>query len=298
MRFILTAILSLLWVLNSFSQEFGTHWVSYPLPDDSTEVLYRKIYHLPAKPLMAKISMASTGNTRLYINERNVTGSIFYEGMRDSTVCIRTFDVTRYLKKGENIIAVWYAPGQTPQKSKQLSLDFYGWNTDTIPFYHKADETWSCKLLKECSLNEKETFDNRKYTNDWKSAEFHSAGWQKPTGGFRSHTTLPIKKQQILTETGNKLAMVLHPISEYSDSLGYHLDFGRPFRGTIRLTIRDAHKGSTININGNLYTCSGEMDEQAFYRFHTEIQREFIINWGKGFKKNCIVNIEGLEISE
>lgn len=295
MRLILTVILSLSWVLNSSAQEFGTHWVSYPLPNDSSEILYRKIYQLADKPIMAEISMASNGNTRLYVNERNVTGSTFYKGMKDSAICMRTFNITRYLKKGENIIAVWYAPGKTCDKSKQLSLEFYGWTPDTIPFYHKADGTWICKPLKGCFFHDKEQFDNRKYTSEWKSTEFQSAGWINPTGAINDTISLSIKNQDILSYSENRLSMILHPVKEYSDSLGYHIDFGRPFRGTIRLTIRDARKGARLNINGNLYTCSGEMDEQAFYRFHYETQKEFILNWGKGFKKGCIVNIEGLE---
>ena len=112
MRYFTILIFTTLWVLNSYAQEFGTHWVSYPFPNDSSEILYRKIYHLNQKPLKAEINMASGGNTRLYINERNATPSIFNEGARDSILLMQTIDISRYLKKGENIIAVWYAPGR------------------------------------------------------------------------------------------------------------------------------------------------------------------------------------------
>ena len=50
--------------------------------------------------------------------------------------------------------------------------------------------------------------------------------------------------------------------------------------------------------NGNQYVCSGEMDEQAYYRFHAEHQKDFVITWDKGFRRSNITNIEGLEISE
>lgn len=81
--------------------------------------------------------MASGGNTRLYINERNVTPSIFNEGAKDSILLMQSIDISRYLKKGENIIAVWYAPGRTRSKSKQLSLEFHGWYTDSVSFIIK-----------------------------------------------------------------------------------------------------------------------------------------------------------------
>lgn len=297
MRYFTILIFTTLWVLNSYAQEFGTHWVSYPFPNDSSEILYRKIYHLDQKPLKAEINMASGGNTRLYINERNATPSIFNEGARDSILLMQTIDISRYLKKGENIIAVWYAPGRIRNKSKQLSLEIHGWYTDSVPFYHKADETWWCKPLKGGSYNEKEHFDNRIYTTEWKSAEYQSAGWVHPTGAFKDSTNY-IFVDQLPYLTRNKLQMVLEPYQEEFDHQGCRIDFGRPFRGTIRLTIRNASKGTTLHINGNQYVCSGEMDEQAYYRIHAEHQKDFVITWDKGFRRSNITNIEGLEISE
>ena len=298
MRLLSTAILTFFWVLDSYSQEFGTHWISFPCPNDSAEVLYRKVYQLTEAPQLAEITMASSGNIRLYVNERNITRSTFYEGTKGDTILSRTFDVSELLKKGENTIAVWFAPRKGQDTGKQLSLELYGWDKDTIPFYHKADGTWWCKPLQGCSLHEKEYFDNRKYSNDWKSAEHSVQGWTHPTGAPLRETPEPtpfIHHQPIRTE--NQLQMVLHPALCLEDTLGYyHVDFGRPFRGTIRLTIRNARRGSVVDINGNQYTCSGEIDEQAFYRLHNEWQRTFVIKWGKGLNESCITNIEGLEL--
>ena len=39
MRYFTILIFTTLWVLNSYAQEFGTHWVSYPFPNDSSEIL-------------------------------------------------------------------------------------------------------------------------------------------------------------------------------------------------------------------------------------------------------------------
>ena len=297
MKFITTILMTLLWVLNSQAQEFGTHWVSYPLPNDSSEIWYRKLYTLEAQPLSATISLASAGNLRLYVNERNITGSNFYAGIKDSTIMMRTFDITPFLKKGKNIIAVWYAPGDSTAKAKQLSLDFYGWNKDTIPFYHQADGTWWCKKLSGCQMKNTEYFDQNEYTNEWKSAGYRSHGWVHPLGSFAEETTKKVAQYEPL-HTENKQSMQLYPTRTYTDSLGYHIDFGRPFRGTIRLTIRDAHKHDVIDIDGNQYICSGEMDEQAFFRFHCEERKVYTLNWSKGFKKSYITNIEGLEISQ
>lgn len=295
MRYITTILFSILWVLDSYAQEFGTHWVSYPFYNDSTEVMFRKVYRLNDIPKEAYISMASCGNTRLYVNERNVTGSLLYEGTQHDTLIGRTFNITSLLRKGDNAIAIWYAPQTGESTSKQLSLEFYGRENDSLSFYHMADGTWWCKKLTDCSYGEKEKFDNRKYANEWKAADYHSSNWIHPTGASPYDKTYPLIIQKSL-QCNNKLRSLLSPIDTYQDSLGFHADFERPFRGTIRLTIRGAHKGSPIYINGNEYICSGEMDEQAFYRFHFEWQHSFTINWGEGFNHNCITNIEGMEI--
>lgn len=151
MRYITTLIISILWVLSSHAQEFGTHWISYPLPNDSSEVWFRQSYIMDERPTQAFMNIASTGNYKLYINERNVTGSLKFDGIKDSILLNRTIDVTRFLKNGENVIAVWYAPQGKPSYGKQLSLEFYGWQQDSIPFYQKADGKWFCRQLKECS---------------------------------------------------------------------------------------------------------------------------------------------------
>ena len=56
MRYLATLIFSILWVLSSSAQDFGTHWISYPLPSDSAEVLFRQSYLMEGRPLQASRS--------------------------------------------------------------------------------------------------------------------------------------------------------------------------------------------------------------------------------------------------
>lgn len=296
MRYLATLLLSILWMPNSYAQEFGTHWISHPLASDSAEVWFRKQYAILHCPQQAFISVASTGNYKLYINERNVTGSLIFEGLKGNVLLNRTIDVTRYLRKGNNIIAVWYAPQGSQSYGKQLSLEFYGWTYDSIPFYHKADGTWLCKQPKGCSLGEDELFDARNDTRAWKSEEFSSNGWLHPTGSTTSSTCI-VKELKVIKDE-NKLYKVLSPTCTYSDSLGYNVDFGRSFYGTIRITLRGAQKGDRFHTQGYQYTCNGELDEQAFSRFKFQNRRVYTITGDARFRKRDIVYIEGLEVSE
>lgn len=297
MRLFATLIFTILWVQNLLAQEFCTHWISYPLPNDSSEVWFRKSYALPQRPIQAFLSIASTGSYKLYINERNVTTSSKFDGMKDSLLLNRTLDITHYLKKGENIIAVWYAPQGKPSHGKQLSAEFYGWTQDSLPFHHQTDGTWLTRQLKGCSIGETEHYDGRTDALTWKSEEFYSHGWLHPTGSTNMDEVLKSQDYRVF-KAENKLYKLLSPMSEHSDSAGYHVDFGRPFHGTIRITLRNAHKGDRLHINGYQYTCNGELDEQAFFRFKYQDERIYTLTWSDRFKKSYIVNIEGLEMEK
>lgn len=301
MRYLATLIFSILWVLSSSAQDFGTHWISYPLPSDSAEVLFRQSYLMEGRPLQASLSIASTGSYRLYVNERNVTRSLKFDGIKGDALLNRTFDITKYLRNGENVIAVWYSPEGRPSYGKQLSLEFYGWNRDTTSFYHKADEKWFCRQLRDCSHGIIERFDGRHNMLAWKSEEYRPYGWVHPVGNMELDESKNYKeyKDYKVIKAENTLYNVLDPVCTFTDSLGgYNIDFGRPFHGTIRLTLRDAHRGTKLHINGYQYICNGELDEQAFFRFKFQNRRIYTITWNGRFKKSDIVHIEGLEISE
>lgn len=68
------------------------------------------------------------------------------------------------------------------------------------------------------------------------------------------------------------------------------------FADYIRITLREAKKGERLEINGLVYICSGEMDEQAFRRLSTSRQKSITIKGDRHFRKSQIQKIEGLEI--
>lgn len=295
-KIIILLFLLLAWQPNSYGQEFGCHWVSDPLPDDSSEVIFKHSYICKQRPQHAYITLASTGNVKVYINERHVSRDILLIGKENETLSFYTFEITRYLKSTRNTIAVWYAPSKASSLGKQLSLEYYGTDADGKSFYHKADGKWICKKLPRNSVfEEREHFDRSHLPQDWRTYSFSpSKTWQHPTGKPVTSKTSVEKVQ--LANKSYLINKILHPVSTYTDSLGYHIDFGRPFYGTIRLTIRNAPKGCNIDISGLNYTCTGEMDEQAFRRFNFINKRCYTIK-GQGFNKNWIVFAEGLEIS-
>lgn len=296
MKRLIVCIYIFLWVLNSFSQEFGTHWIAYPLPNDSSEVFFRHTYVTKTFPQEAYIHINTTGKYRLYVNERNISRSIMTDGMRDGILLAQTFDVSQYLRSDSNTIAVWYAPGEGASEGKQLSLEYYGVDAKGRPFHHQADGQWSCQLVSGSNVKDgKESFDAQAFKRDWNSTEYKPTNWPHPTGSFSCESFGQKDITWSVAQYG--LEKIIHPIDTHTDSLGYHIDFGRPFFGAIRLTLRGAKRGTVININDYQYICKGENDEQAFPRFDLKCQRTFTIPESNNFKQEHITNIEGLEIT-
>lgn len=297
MKKIIIIFLTFIWVLNSYSQEFGTHWISYPHPNDSSEILFRKTFTSKHRPQQALITFASCGKVRVYVNERNISRDLHFANTDTSSIVSRTLDITRFLNAEKNIIAVWYAPVPNMPISKQLSLEYYGRDLRGKTFYYKTDQGWYCKMLKGSYNNTKEQFDSRHYNNDWKGQECSIASWLHPVGAFASEKSLAIHSK-LLPSPSLTLNHVIEPIAYSSDSAGVTYDFGRMFKGTIRLTLRDATKGEVIKMGNFCYICNGEMDEQAFLRFSLQQERCIRIEGDKHFSPSQIRNVEGLEYQQ
>lgn len=294
-RIIASIYIILFWVLHSYAQEWSTHWISYPLPNDSSEVFFCHTYLSSHKPQQAFLSFASSGRLRIFVNERNISRDIVFNNPDTSVVTLQTYEVTNYLRTDSNIIAVWYAPEKDSNMSKQLSLEYYGTDDKGKDFYHKADGTWFCKRVEGCYVKEQnEWFDARQYDNNWKATDGDRSNWLHPLGAFSSTKIQKTSSAPYLNKN-YKLKNLLYPICTSVQKNEQTYDFGRVFEGTPRATIRDAHKGCVIEMDGLTYTCNGEMDEQAFRRFTSSSCSRLSIRADQNFKKEQITNVEGLE---
>lgn len=294
-RVIASIYIILFWALHSYAQEWSTHWISYPLPNDSSEVFFCHTYLTRHKPQQAFLSFASSGRLRIYVNERNISRDIVFNNPDTSTIAIQTYNVTDYLRPDSNIIAVWYAPEKGDHISQQLSLEYYGTDDKGKDFYHKADGTWFCQRVEGCYIKEQnEWFDARQYDSNWKATDGDRNDWLHPLGAFPFTSAQKISNDQYLNKN-YKLRNLLYPLCTSAKKNELTYDFGRVIEGTPRATIRDAHKGCVIEMNGLTYTCNGEMDEQAFRRFTTSNSSSLSIRGDQHFKKELITNLEVLE---
>ena len=107
--------------------------------------------------------------------------------------------------------------------------------------------------------------------------------------------TLPLQDTSPLYQ-GIRMSHVLSAVDEVADSTGVTFDFGRPFRGWVRITLRGAKKGERLCFGEHSYICGGQMDEQAFPRFTITKQRFVKVSGDERFRREQIQNIEGVEV--
>lgn len=285
----------LLKVLDSCSQEFSTHWVSHPLPNDSSEVLFCGTYEIDSLPKEAHLTFASSGHLRVYVNERNISQDITFNNPDSTHIALQTYNITHLLKTSQNCIAVWYAPAKDGAISKQLSLDFYGTQQDGKSFYAQADADWWCKILDGSYVKDStETFDSRYYEPNWKSAEDDKTSWLHPLGakaGDKLHSVV----SGFLNHKNTRIQYIFTPAESKSTPRLLKYDLGRPAKGTLRLTLRGAKSGDAVHMSNLTYICRGDMDEQAFCRFIPSEDRIIEVQGTPSFKRQLIQKVEFLE---
>lgn len=290
-------IVCLLWVANAFSQEFAAHWIAYPLPNDSSEVLFQHTYVSP-RPQQANITMASTGRLKLFVNGRNVMRDIYLTNRATNSITFHTYDVTRFLRPDSNIIVVWYAPDTKPLAGKQLSLEYYGIDHRGKRFYNKADQTWLCKKQDGAFLKDGvESFDGRRSMHGrMVGIDTSHGGWVVPTGAHVTDEAVSIASIQHPTDSILAVINIIKPVAKSEGANEVVYDFGREFNGIVRVTMRNAIAGEVIYVGNLAYSCKGQMDEQCFSHFFCKKQRTVRIHGDLHFRKRQIQKVEGLEV--
>lgn len=272
--------------IGCLGNDWGMHWIKCQEATSDEQVWFRNVVLLDGRPSMARISVASQGNFILYVNGYNVCLDVLapYGDRDDRTLIARDVEVTQYLRPGSNIIAVWYSPrhGNATYCDKQLSLTFYGHHDQLhYSFSFHTDEGWSCRpacatSISSCSTNDifpvdsrkqlTESFDNSQYESDWNVSDTTVMGWNHAVSCPRA-----LPSQNITEQKFDYQSLQVHKIRtgqlDFSRPTHPICQFGHPFKGWIRVTIRGMHKGDTLRIGDYRYVCSGELDEQACQRF-------------------------------
>lgn len=277
---------------------FNAHWVSTPMPDSLTQVWFRQTYLSQGRAVNAHLVVASTGFYKVYVNQCNVGTALFYPTQQpdNGQAVAHEFDITTYLRPDTNVIAVWYAPSGPRCVDHQVSVIIYGTTVEGKPFSHVSDGNWLCRQANAAWLPDgHETIDGQGHDASWNAAAFNAALWVNAKETESNNGT------SVKPSTTTHAPHITHiKRYKYFDAEGDTVDyeFGTGFRGMVRITLREAHPGERIFVDGNEYICNGQMDEQYCPVFRVEDCRRVRVYGDEHFSQEQITDIEALTISQ
>jgi alpha-L-rhamnosidase len=225
----------------------------------------------------ATLYASALGNYELYLNGRQVGNAYFTPGWTDykTRVYYNTFDVTKQLKKGFNVLGGiladgWYSGyvgfgrmrdhyGQNPRFAAQLQLEYADGTSRLVT----TDETWKATTgpILEGDFLMGETYDARQELPDWNKTYFDGDRWQpvdvaesiaariESYPGVLVHACREIKPVKI-SDCGFRIAdsaQDANPQSAITNpQSSYVYDMGTNFAGFVRLKVHRAQPGQKI----------------------------------------------------
>jgi len=236
---------------------------------------FRKVFSLPAEAISGRIRVSGLGFYELSLNGSKVGDMVlvpaqtnydlrklqkliyFHDDQSRQRVLYNTFDVTKMLKKGENVIAMvlgngWYnqrdrtAEGwlwyNTPRLLFQLEITFgdgscqvicsdQSWKTTFGPFLHDGIFTG-------------EVYDARLGLGGWNKAGYNEQGWHQAT-----EVKAPAGKLHSQLAPPDRIVRNIHPVYQgKSESGGELFDAGEMISGWMQLKMH-GNRGDTIRIS-------------------------------------------------
>lgn len=277
--------------------QFNTHWIYAPQADSLSHVWFRRAFISDGRPRQACITVTSTGVYKLYVNECNVGTALFYPLRHngDDGPVATTFDVTPYLRRDTNVVALLYSPAHPSVGHRQVAVSFYGSDANGRPFCRFSDGSWLCRCANSrLTADGGEFVDGREHDPSWKAATiYNQALWL---------SAVPLESADCTDDcSGNTVVQAAHITTFGPDDISNgpdYLQLPTAIIGFPRVTMRNARGGQTVAIGSLTYVCSGRMDEQAFPMFSIGTLRAIHLDGTGGFKASCITGIEMVATAE
>jgi alpha-L-rhamnosidase len=248
---------------------------------DDPAPLLRKEFAVSKGVRQARVHFSGLGWSELYINGKKVSGDVLSPGLTDYSkeILYRTYDVTSFLKPGDNVIGMmlgngWYAAssilpwekggpwGYWPRAILQMTLT-HDDGTETLVL---TDETWKTSrgAIGTNQLVAGEAYDARLEKPDWNKVGYEDSNWDDvavlpaPEGRLRSQTVPPMKVQ----DTFRPIKITPH------ESGGWLFEFDRYFSGWVLLNTK-GKAGNQITIHYELgekdtYILKGDPDGEMY----------------------------------
>ena len=235
---------------------------------------FRKEINISKKIKKARVYVSGLGYYELYLNGNKVGDHVLspnqtnYDkrrlekwneskiGNMTTTVLYETFDLTRDLKAGTNVLGVilgngWYIQADRPDDSMlwyntprllaQAVLEYEDGSKELVC----SDENWKCSLgpILYNGLHSGEIYDARLEQNGWNKPGFNDAKWMNaeavvpPTGKLKSQQSPP-----------DRVNRTIHPVSVTERTKGvFRFDLGEMISGWARIKV-SGPKGTSLQL--------------------------------------------------
>ncbi|WP_169512941.1 alpha-L-rhamnosidase [Actinopolymorpha alba] len=234
----------------------------------------RRSFTLDRRPVRARLYSSTRGVYRAYLNGHRIGDSELDPGWTDyrDRILYQAYDVTALVKSGDNAIGAilgdgWWSGfvgfdprlagklyGDSPALIAQLHLTFDDGSEERIV----TDERWreSAGPLRYSDLLMGDYFDARARLDGWSEPGYDDAGWlpvavvDHDTSRLRSQRLEPVR---VTTE--------LRPRAIWPEPDGTTMvDLGQNLVGKVRLTVRDAPRGTRIELrHAEMLTPEGDL---------------------------------------
>lgn len=214
--------------------------------------LLRKEFSVKKDIVRARVYVSGLGYYELRINGSKIGDSVLEPGWTDykKRVLYSTYDVGKYLEKGENTVGIMLGNGRhieaygygPPKVILQLNMEF----TDDTSQSIVTDDAWKTAQgpIVANDIYSGETYDARLERLDWDTPFYDDSDWDKariadgPGGKLVSQASFPpIKVTKIIQPVE-----ITNPKSE-----AYIYDFGQNFTGWVRLCL-SGPRGTKVNL--------------------------------------------------
>ncbi|MDR1455077.1 MAG: glycoside hydrolase family 78 protein [Tannerella sp.] len=265
-------------------------WMKHPSAKRTQHIWFRKNMHLDNEPQALFAHVASLGHHEIYVNGEKVDDSVLAPALTDfqKRLFYVTYDISRLLKKGDNTVAVWFAPGWASYDCFQLTpllrvkVDGRDAAGQTVTL--GSDATWRCAASSSEDVLETFTFNNnggeivdaRNENPDWNRPGFDDSRWENAA---TQDCSLELLAQDI---PPSRIVETL-PAKAVTDLGGgtYRIDFGKNVTGWLNLKFHGLSAGDTVTIGSaddeeslcdfnirNFYVASGKDGEAFQNRFN------------------------------
>ncbi|MDR0541610.1 MAG: family 78 glycoside hydrolase catalytic domain [Dysgonamonadaceae bacterium] len=255
-------------------------WIKHPSALPEKHIWFRKTLVLNEQAATAFAYIASAGYHELYVNGKKAGNSVLAPSVSrlDKRILYVTYDIAPLLKKGDNVIAIWYAAGWSRNNyfeslvNQALLVQAAGTTKKGDAFNICSDETWKCaesysRYTGRFQFMDMggEEIDGRKYLPDWNTVSFDDTSWANAL----SVNPLKTGGNLILSAQMTDPSRIIEALSavQIADTIPgvWSVDMGKSFTGFIEARFDGLQQGDTVLIQISNRTETVEEHRQRQY---------------------------------